>query len=213
MEPIYPLVLALLAFPATYVLAPERASPAFYEAAVQVIPVLLLTLAVESRLLGLRGVWRDPAEFADVKREIATTERGVQGLEKSFAEGKDLLRALETFEEEVPDELRQRGEEFKGTLAQYVPALEGLKADIAEQKRRIRKMEATGRRTYQIRGATRAVYAISAAAILGAAEVWTLVVLAQSSEKTSSPDLILAAIVFGVVAISAAALRAPATVD
>lgn len=57
---ISPLVAGAVAMVVAIEVAPERAPESFYAAASGVIPVLLLTLALELRLLGLAGTGRRP---------------------------------------------------------------------------------------------------------------------------------------------------------
>jgi len=64
---------------------------------------------------------------------------------------------------------------------------------------------------HRVGGVTRALYSIITVAILAAGELWGLWVLAESSEKTSSPNLVVGAIAFGLVAASVAALRREAS--
>jgi hypothetical protein len=194
-------------------LGPERASPAFYEAAAQVIPVLLLTLAVESRLLGLKGLWSIPVDLQARKVDslISEIKGEIDALETHLVALGATAKVLEMNDAEEEGAREFWVENVGGELSAMQESLREHRAHVAERGNEIHKLAATYRRPYRIGGVTRALYSIITVAILAAGELWGLWVLAESSEKTSSPNLVVGAIAFGLVAVSVAALRREAS--
>jgi len=218
-----PLVLGAGAFLVTVAVAPATASLGFYEAASQVIPILLLTLAVEIRLLGIRGIWRDP--FSDFDSDTVELRGVLDEINKRIREREELVRevkgaddALRQVEEEAPPSLKEKAAWVAAQLPEIEQGVDRLRVEVTSIQGALNKTRKRARwlsAMYRFDGAMRAIYAVTTATVLAGAEVVALVALAKAPEALARPvaAYVLGAIVFGLVVIVAAALRGPAVRD
>ena len=158
------------------------------------IPVLLLTLAVETRLLGLKGLWSIPVDLQARKVDslISEIKGEIDALETHLVALGATAKVLEMNDAEEEGAREFWVENVGGELSAMQESLREHRAHVAERGNEIHKLAATYRRPYRVGGVTRALYSIFTVAILAAGELWGLWVLAESSEKTSSPNLVVA---------------------
>lgn len=222
----YPLVLGGIAFSLTTLLGPEHAEKEFYEAATQVLAVLLLALAIEVRLLGIRGFrevkFPDPPvssdEVDDLKARLHSKE---QTLRWAREERERMRPAIEKLQALPPDsKIGEEGEEItaREMLAQMNNLDEQMAAlpdQLGEEQTSVARLGRQVKRAKReaLMGKTslvfRLIYAIGGAAVLACAELYALVTLANNSSASSDASLVLGGIVFGVVALAIVALRYP----
>jgi hypothetical protein len=171
---------------------PTHASQEFYSVAAQTIPVLLLALALEARLLGVRGVW---------------SVRPDEAVEKGLGPIRDQIEDLTVQGAKIAasDEDRRKMARQIGRTHKVFALTEREARDFA------RRLERSWRAWLLTRGSI--AFLICAALVV--VELRVLKVLADESYATANARLIFGAIGLGLTALAFAALlgrqRQPAT--
>jgi hypothetical protein len=171
-----PLVVGAWGYTLTLILAPDHAGKEFYVACAEVIPVLLLALALEARVLSF-GLGRYEAVYEARRQEARGIFDEIRDIEEEIARS------------HMPATEVQQAQKRLDGLSQRVNALQDL---ATASRRRWRVM--------------RAVYVTSAALILLAGEIHALTVLAEENFKEAAAWVPMGAVVFAFVTIISVAL-------
>lgn len=227
---LYPLIVGTATMGLVMFLQPNRGTRDLYVVAAQVIPVLLLALALEARVFATRNeLPPPPSDPADVLRDVRSATERVDAIRRTAtvlrartddlgARLKDIEQALNSASlDDVPEEelAKARGV-IEGQKAEHAAAeatvleaereLEKLTAALADQERRVKAV----RRWWQLRkGAwwgTRGYYVGVGVGVLAIGEFEALSRIADGS-YTRRPDFALAAIGYGFATTLVVAFR------
>lgn len=182
-----PLLAGYVAGAVAIALAPDKASRDFYVVCATVIPVLLLTLGVELRLLRLRGPMRLPAELGEAQSKAGRLEERVP----------QLAARLKALPDDTPDVAEARAD-----MASAEADLERVTTALGQISRKV------GTWAYRW-GAVGAAYALLSAVGLFVGEMKALTVIADESYRQANPALPFAAVVLGFAAITVAVAVLP----
>jgi hypothetical protein len=179
-----PLLLAAWAYFAALIFGPRHATNEFYAIAAQIIPLLLLAIALEARLLSVG--------FPDIEASIASI-------------AKDAEASLDEIEQDVnrlADEAPERVAEWRKKIADQ---RERTSRELESLRQRVARIR-PGFRRYKF---TMRLYAVLTAAILIIGELSALDTVARGSYKHADASSAFDAIVLGLVAVTLAAIRRP----
>jgi hypothetical protein len=177
-----PLLLAVLAYNAALIFGPRHATNEFYAIAAQIIPVLLLAIALEARLLSVG--------FPDVLASIASIE-------------KDAEESLEEIEQDV-NRLADGDPEWAAKKRKEIAdQREHTGRQLERLRQRVERMR-PGLRGYKL---VMRLYAVLTAAFLIIGELSAVDTVAQGSYKHADATWAFDAIVLGLVAVTLSAIR------
>ena len=190
------------------------------------LAILILALAIETRLLGVRGLSRDalsgfrslvPEEsFNRWHSELGSSQ---EGAESATAEADELIRDLAKLRRQLAQDESSAAERLADAerranqLAERMDAARAVTDRVAQEvdrtERGMRRFLRAGRITVTLR----VFYAVAAGVGLVGAELFALVTLAEESYSTAQSDWVFGGVALGLVGVIVAGLRLPAAIE